>query len=367
MKSGFVSPVYLHNLLQQGGGKHPIVLEVSWNERASKYDKGHIPGAIYVNTDEVEYDLFKARVSTNAKDLRRSTTEVQDLAKGLTKEDTLPQNWWNIYPDRYLLPALAHIGVDVNSSVVVYGDDPNAASRLAWVMLYAGVRKVQVLDGGLQAWKRAGFEVSIVPVVRKSVKCFGTEKPRRSEYRVDLPGVRAEIGFNRADFVLADIRTKGEYAGRTTPYDYINTKGRIKGAHWGRAGTCRTTMESYLNEMGRSRRWKRLKQCGSKVASHETSALCFTVVRVGDQASRSSLLTSWAGNVSATSMAVGTIGVLDLRRQRIHVILAMRDSCTLLHRFVIPIQSRWNKIRTKLNFERISQIRHPNISKEMDR
>jgi thiosulfate/3-mercaptopyruvate sulfurtransferase len=250
MKSGFVSPVYLHNLLQQGGGKHPIVLEVSWNERASKYDKGHIPGAIYVNTDEVEYDLFKARVSTNAKDLRRSTTEVQDLAKGLTKEDTLPQNWWNIYPDRYLLPALAHIGVDVNSSVVVYGDDPNAASRLAWVMLYAGVRKVQVLDGGLQAWKRAGFEVSIVPVVRKSVKCFGTEKPRRSEYRVDLPGVRAEIGFNRADFVLADIRTKGEYAGRTTPYDYINTKGRIKGAHWGRAGTCRTTMESYLNENG---------------------------------------------------------------------------------------------------------------------
>ena len=250
MKRGFVSPMYLHKLLQQSDGHCPLVLEVSWNERALQYDKGHIPGAIYVNTDEVEYDMFNARVSTQTKDLGRTTTEAQDLAKGLTKEDTLQQNWWNIYPDQYLLPALAHIGVDVNSSVVVYGDDPNAVARLAWVMLYAGVPEVGILDGGFQAWQGAGFEVVMMPTMRKPVACFGTKTPRHAEYRIDLPRVRAAIESNRADFVLADIRTKGEYDGQTTPYDYIHTKGRIKGACWGRAGTCLNTMTSYLNENG---------------------------------------------------------------------------------------------------------------------
>jgi thiosulfate/3-mercaptopyruvate sulfurtransferase len=247
---GLISPQELHTLLLDSEKNSPLIIEVGWGGPEEFYDKGHIPGSIHVNTDEIEFDLFNARSSAKPKELGRSTTIEQDQAKGLSADDTLARNWWNIYPDQYLFPALANMGVNIDSSVVIYAKDPTAAARLAWTMLYAGVSDIRILNGGLPAWTQEGFEVSQAPVSRTPVESFGTDKPLHPEYLVDIPFVRTAITAENPEFVIADIRTKLEYDGKAAPYTYIPTKGRIKNAHWGKAGDGPWSMESYINDDG---------------------------------------------------------------------------------------------------------------------
>ncbi len=247
-RSLLISPQQLHQwITDKKDGL--IIAEVSWGG-PKDYDTGHIPSAIHVNTDEIEYDIFNARSKTPADKLDRSTTVEQDQAKGLSADATLPRNWWNIYPDQYLLPALAFMGIDTKSTVVVYGKDPSAKARLAWILLYAGVEKVYLLNGGLNGWKAAGYPVSTETVARKPVKSFGAEKPLHPEYLITIPEVRQKIEAKDPNFVLMDIRTKGEYDGTSAPYSYIPTKGRIHNAVWGKAGKVLQTMDFYISEDG---------------------------------------------------------------------------------------------------------------------
>ncbi len=259
MHNGIISAHELHLLMQPGAVDTPIVIEVGWGGPEEYYDKGHIPGSIHVNTDEIEYDQFKARATTKPKELARSTTIEEDMAKGLGPDDTLPQNWWNIYPDRYLLPALAYMGVNIDSTVVLYAKDPTAAARLAWTMLYAGVTDVRVLDGGLPAWEKAGFDISKTSVARTPKKDFGTDQALHPEYLVGIPFVRKAITTNDPGFIIADVRTRKEYDGETAPYSYIPSKGRIKSAKWGQAGDGPWTMESYINADGTFREFHEIE------------------------------------------------------------------------------------------------------------
>lgn len=263
--SGLISALELHTLLQEKNQQPAmIVIEVGWGGPKDYYDKGHIPGAIHVNTDEIEYDQFNARATTPADKLGRSTSETEDQAKGLGPNDTLPRNWWNIYPDQYLLPALANMGVTIHSHVVIYAKDPNAATRLAWTMLYAGVDNLQLLNGGLEAWQKAGFDISKQPTARTPLKDFGAERPRHPEYLVNIAFVRDAINKQDPKVVIADIRTRKEYDGITAPYTYIPTKGRIKDAKWGEAGDGPWTMEAYVNSDGTFKRLQEIEQMWAK-------------------------------------------------------------------------------------------------------
>ncbi|MBT3336402.1 MAG: sulfurtransferase [Anaerolineae bacterium] len=55
---------------------------------------------------------------------------------------------------------IGNIGISENSEIVVYapGILP-AATRAWWILHYAGHRNVRILNGGLDAWKKAGGEV----------------------------------------------------------------------------------------------------------------------------------------------------------------------------------------------------------------
>lgn len=246
-----VTPEWVRGVLETPETENPwMVVEVSWG-KGDKYAEGHIPGAIHINTDEIEYDEFNPRAATAAGKLGRSTTPEQDLAKGLTPDSTLPKNYWNLYPDRYLLPALAHMGITQNSRVIVYSHDITAAARLSWTLLYAGIDDLRILDGGLATWKKAGYPVSTMPHPRTPAPSFGPEKALHPEYLASIENVRDAIQGKRQDAVVVDIRTQGEFNGKTAPYSYIPTKGRIKGAVWGEAGDGPWTMESYVGKDGR--------------------------------------------------------------------------------------------------------------------
>ncbi|WP_321532849.1 rhodanese-like domain-containing protein [uncultured Desulfuromonas sp.] len=248
-------------LLENNNFDKPYVIaEVGWGPAGDAYNNGHVPGAIHVNTDEIEYDCFNARNDwpVDAGDPAcwdRSTTEEQDAAKGLGPDDSLPRNWWNIYPDQYLLPGIAYMGIDKETTVVVYGSDQTAAARLVWTLLYAGVEDVRLMEGGYAAWEAAGYEGSTETAERTPVDEFDPEVPGRSvainsDYKSEIPYVRDVVSGVEADGVIVDIRTWDEYIGDSengAPYSYIPTIGRIPGALWGKAGDGPWTMEAYVN------------------------------------------------------------------------------------------------------------------------
>lgn len=263
-------------------GQRLVIAEVGWGGPADYYDKGHIPGAIHVNTDEIEYDLFKKRSAWPADKLERSTSIREDQIKGLSADDELPRNWWNIYPDKYLLPTLANMGIDIDTRVVIYGKDISGAARLAWTLLYAGVKDVRLLDGGLEAWKKAGYQLTTAASKRAAVASFGADCTLHPEYRVNIAYVREVVNGKHPDAILADIRTRGEYEGATAPYSYIPTKGRIKGALWGQAGDGPWSMEAYVKKDGRLKNPKDIEAMWAKrgiVGDKHVSFYCGTAWR----------------------------------------------------------------------------------------
>ncbi len=116
-------------------GWRPRILDVRWRlggpPGREEYRAGHIPGAVYVDLD-------------------------QELAApggpGV---------------GRHPLPTLEHLqaaarswGLRVGETVVAYDDSGNlAAARAWWLLRWAGLSDVRLLDGGLAAWRSAGLPV----------------------------------------------------------------------------------------------------------------------------------------------------------------------------------------------------------------
>ncbi len=105
-----------------------------------EYDEAHIPGAVFLN----QY------------------TQLSDTKSpfGFTR-----------LPDDRLIKAFADAGVAEDSDVVVYSSGMTMWSTRAWWLLhYCGHKRVAVLDGGLDAWKGAGLEISTAPATYDAVQ-----------------------------------------------------------------------------------------------------------------------------------------------------------------------------------------------------
>ncbi len=258
-----VNPQWVQDeLLINNNNGHPfLIVDTGWGPAGDAYLEAHIPGAIHVNTDEIEYDDFYARNDPPA-DIwfGRSTTAEEDFAKGLTGDDTLPKNYWNIYPYHYLLPAIANMGITTETTVVVYGADVTAAARVIWTLMYAGVEDVRLLNGGLKAWQQAGYDTESGLIPHSPVAWFGSDEPLHPEYLVDTEYIGEVVAGVHSDAVIADIRTWDEYIGATAPYSYIPTDGRIEGALWGHSGEGPWSMEEYVDFDGTLRSYTEVEE-----------------------------------------------------------------------------------------------------------
>lgn len=209
-----VPPYWLKNLIDgKNGINNYKIFEVSWgDEKASPdYLKGHIPGAIHVNTDHIE-------------------------------EGPL----WNRKSDEKLIEFAKNNGITIDTTVVVYGADSMPASRFAVILKYLGVKDVRLLNGGTQKWINAGYPVETIVNKATPVDNFGTDKPLNRDYIIDLEGAR-EILADKTGSRLVDNRAWDEFIGKTSGYDYIEPKGRPAGAVWGHAGTNNSNLDDYRN------------------------------------------------------------------------------------------------------------------------
>jgi thiosulfate/3-mercaptopyruvate sulfurtransferase len=143
--------------------------------------------------------------------------------------------FWNKADDDALLKVLLDNGVRCDTTIILYGRNMLGAARVAHLLLYAGVRDVRLLDGGFDAWRRAGLPIAIgLPHRFPAVADFGDVFPALPEYLVGMDEARAMLACS--DAALVSIRTWDERTGKTSGYDYIPARGDIPGARWGRAG-----------------------------------------------------------------------------------------------------------------------------------
>jgi len=106
---------------------------------------------------------------------------------------------------------LASRGVSADRRVVVYDTNSGIrAARAFWFLEYFGHPDVRVLDGGFDAWVRAGFPVSSTTDVPVSTSWTGARVADRVAAWHD---VRDRL--DRAEAVILDTRSDGEYCGTT--------------------------------------------------------------------------------------------------------------------------------------------------------
>ena len=72
--------------------------------------------------------------------------------------------------------AMENLGVGNNSTVVLYSSENNVwATRLWWMLRWAGFDNVGILDGGLEAWKNQGYSLSTDKVIRTKQSSSGNQ------------------------------------------------------------------------------------------------------------------------------------------------------------------------------------------------
>jgi thiosulfate/3-mercaptopyruvate sulfurtransferase len=152
------------------------------------------------------------------------------------------------------------LGITEDTTVVVYGrfsspnnTDPHPGSqaghlgsiRCAVLLMYAGVRDVRVLNGGIAAWGQADYPLSKEEVHPEPVTYFGAKVPVRPEIFIDTP--RAKEVLSAPGENLVSVRSWEEFIGKVSGYNYIFKTGRIPGAVFGNCGSDAYHMENYRN------------------------------------------------------------------------------------------------------------------------
>ena len=176
-----------------------VLLDVRWRlggpSPAELYASGHLPGAVSVDLD------------------RDLAAQVGDGRRG---RHPLPE-------PGALQEALRRWGIDEESSVVAYDDaDGSSAARAWWLLRWAGLRDVRVLDGGIAAWTAAGLPLTTNMPAPEPTNVV--VRPGAMPV-LDATGV-AELVARGG--VLLDARVEPRYRGEVEPVDPV--AGHIPGA-----------------------------------------------------------------------------------------------------------------------------------------
>ena len=121
---------------------------------------------------------------------------------------------------------LAAWGITDQVEVIAYDQGPGAlAARLWWLLRSAGHRRVRVLDGGLNAWQRAGGALeSGSTAAPASAQLTEWELPRQRW----LDNRQLKRALDADSAVLIDAREAARYRGEVEPID--SAAGHIPGA-----------------------------------------------------------------------------------------------------------------------------------------
>ncbi|KHL60653.1 sulfurtransferase [Xanthomonas perforans] len=161
------------------------------------YAQGHLPGAHYADLDH----------------------DLADLSRPAQGRHPLPHS-------EAFARRLGEWGIDPQSQVVVYdaGDGSMAAARAWWMLRLMGHRRVAVLDGGLAAWRAAGFAESTESPALRS----GTAYPGHFDATAVVDAEQIAQRLQQAPGWLLDARAGERFRGEVEPIDPV--AGHVPGA-----------------------------------------------------------------------------------------------------------------------------------------
>jgi thiosulfate/3-mercaptopyruvate sulfurtransferase len=235
------------------GPTPPRLLDVRWAlgdpHGRDHYREGHLPGAVFVDLD------------TELADPRTIATEGRHPLPSMVRLQRAARGW----------------GLRSGEPVVVYDNDSGrAAARAWWLLRWAGVADVRLLDGGLAAWSG--------PLES------GENHPENGDVELSpghLPVLNADEAARlpAAGGVLLDARAGERYRGEVEPVD--PRAGHIPGAvsaptseNLAPDGTFRSDLAEHYATLGVGKNTTVGVYCGSGVtAAHDIAALAVIGIR----------------------------------------------------------------------------------------
>lgn len=161
-------------------GKGYVVLELvsdNTSDPVDSYNAGHIPGALHLN--------------------------IRSWNKDYPVEQCTIDNGKLLYGSE-LQKKIEDMGITKDTTVVLYEYwDATWAARVAWTLLYAGVKDVRILNGAWTAWVQGGYPVETTPNTGQHVD-FGAVVPVHPEYRCETSDVKTMMSDPSS--VLGDTR-----------------------------------------------------------------------------------------------------------------------------------------------------------------
>ncbi|MCB9469270.1 MAG: rhodanese-like domain-containing protein [Cyanobacteriota/Melainabacteria group bacterium] len=173
-----------------------------------EFQRGHIPGAVHIGWED-----WNEKAPDRVRPILHQPGYWGKLAN-LEKP---------VYIDKF-----RKLGVDRDRPVVVYAGGRSSKGRegrVAWMLIYAGVKQVAMLDGGLKAWKRRSLPLQ-TEIQNPGSSSFVPElKQERRILHQDLTALIDTDQFPR----MLDTRSEDEFSGKR--FWYQPKKGRIPEAH----------------------------------------------------------------------------------------------------------------------------------------
>lgn len=214
-------------------------------ENSIEYHLGHIPGSYQVDRPAIE-----------------APAETQNGVTG------------NIIDAAGFTRLIQSLGINPDSTVVVY-DNKYDATRLWWAFTYYGKGDIRVLDGGVKAWKAAGYPVDLLAPTAPTHGGKFIARVAVPTLRVDTPDIitaqrsgKGQIWDNRdyKEFNGEELK-KGAYrAGRipaSNHSDWALFKKKENPAEWLTAAE----LHALLEKLGYDRSSEQYFYCQSGVRS----------------------------------------------------------------------------------------------------
>lgn len=187
-------------LLELKDNKQLILIDASNHKEAlNNYHKSHLDGAIFVDSNKQLANIGL------------------DASKG----------------GRHPLPSLeqfsnslSELGITPDSHIVIYDDKSgaNSAARFWWMLRAVGHKKVQVLNGGMEAAIKVGFPVNDKKVVSAEVAPYPLANWQLPLATID----ELEKNSEKENYLVIDVRENNRYRGEVEPIDLV--AGHIPGA-----------------------------------------------------------------------------------------------------------------------------------------
>lgn len=174
--------------LMSGGG-NIVIVDM---QKPEDYAAGHVKGAVNITREDIVISV-----------------PVENMLTSKPKFERL----------------MGEKGIDNDSTILIYDNDRISAARLWWSFLVYGNENARVVDGGLEAIKKASIELTKdVPDI---VKTTYTASDKNKAYLAEMSDVMNQINEPDPNLVLLDVRTEQEYLEKgkipsSVMWDYSN-------------------------------------------------------------------------------------------------------------------------------------------------